>query len=119
MDQKKVHDFEINQHTQKVFSKHKMDLSNVNFTARGGVLYVEGMITALGDDSPMSFSCKVMETVDMQLRLIQGVTRIRYNLLNMSRTEAGWRHIKFIKSEKKLVWKISGGGATSQQQPEE
>lgn len=119
MSQRKVHDFEINQHAQKVFSKHKMDLANVNFTARGGVLYVEGMITALGDDSPMSFSCKTMEIVDMQLRQIQGIVRIRYNLLNMSRTEAGWHHIKFIKSEKKLIWKIGGGGNVTQQKKDE
>lgn len=107
---RKVHDFEINQMAHKVFARHKIDLNNVNFTSRGGVLYVEGMITAVGDESPESVPCKTMEVVDTQLKAIEGVTRIRYNLLNMSQTDTGWRHIKFIKGEKKLVWKIGKSG---------
>ena len=107
---KRVHDFEINQKAHKVFARHKIDLSRLNIASRGGVLYVEGMVLALGDDNPQSVPVKTMEIVDLELHSIEGVVRIRYNLLNMSKTDTGWQHIRFIKSEKKLVWRIGKGG---------
>lgn len=108
MSRRKVHDFEINQAIIRVLAKHKIDTRSVKFTSRGGVVYFEGVVLMQGESALDSVPTKTMEMADLQMKNIEGVKRIRYQLLNMSKSDAGWRHIKFVKSDANLVWKVKG-----------
>ncbi|RME02447.1 MAG: hypothetical protein D6805_09975 [Planctomycetota bacterium] len=107
---RKLHDFEINNLIKSILSQHKIDLSKVNFTSRGGVVYFEGIMKLLDHEALDSVPLKVMEVIDLSINAIQDVKRVRYNLLNLSKTDVGWRYVKFIKSDKQMVWKVGGGG---------
>ena len=85
-------DQDINRGVRGVLARHWVDLTKTNFLSRPGILRMRGEMRRLGAEASSPIQPQVQDTLDQELKRVNGVRTVQYALANWRRGEEGEWH---------------------------
>ena len=82
-------DPEINRGVRQVLTRHWYDLSKTNFASRRGIVRMIGELRKLGREQDGKLDPSQLESLDTELRHLEGVQRVHFDLDNWRRNDDG------------------------------
>ncbi len=86
-------DFEINAKARNILVSNRFDCDMLTAKSIGQILNIEGY-AKLEERDLMSVTPSMMDNVDKELQMIDGLRRIRYRLENYLYMDGNWRQLK-------------------------
>lgn len=83
-------DFRINAQARQVLVRNWLELQTITAVSVNGVLYVKGVLHCRGNRSVTS---ELLQKLDVELRGIREVKRIRWQLENWQQDDFCWRPV--------------------------
>jgi hypothetical protein len=99
-----VQDFELNCTIRGVLARHWIDSNRLMFRARRGHIQVAGEFRLLGAPNDREITATVLRRVESEIRRVQSVRTVTFELTNWLRDEAGgWVCTEIAKGPERIA----------------